>query len=293
MPSHVPCLHKQVQRLTLLRRKALLERLDVTPWIAIYGVALYVANTTDAAHWPVSPWVLLPLAIILHILSLLFQVWSTAWRVLVTCAPVASIDAAEAILVEPVPHAGSAAIVPVRRRVSAPGEAPAAVPEYRADGTPVPPHVAPANGTGGRSGLGIADWLLSSPVEFEYQSMTFHLARMAGSSDAPGGGSGLAFVPLSSPDCAPLAAYVGWRGWETAAQVQAATGVWGYNAVETPPPSFAALLQEQAVRAWGRPPRHVSPTSFAISQLSRFPACRPSTLPHPHAGCALFCVPAL
>jgi hypothetical protein len=234
-----------IKALRLLRRKATFERLDVTPWIAIYGAAIAIALGANADRWVVSPWICFVLSLVAHGFSTLFKVWSMKWNVLMRYAEVMDLSQADFVLVEPVPHSGSAAVVPLLREPVADGRVSSTeedLPAFNEDGTPV---VTAARTTSSLSGsLSIPSWLPSSPVRFEYQSMPFHLARIV-STATPS--SSLAFVPISCPDRAPLKAYSSWGGWSHQQEVEAAERKWGKNAVEVPPPTFGQLLKEQAL----------------------------------------------
>jgi hypothetical protein len=84
----IPCLFPGVQSVRLLRRKPTLLRLDVAPWAGLYAAAAAVPLTVDASRWAVTPWILLPLAVLLHGLCGLCEIWFMRWRVLMTCTPV-------------------------------------------------------------------------------------------------------------------------------------------------------------------------------------------------------------
>lgn len=83
--STLPCLYPGVSSLRLLKFKPALWRLDVAPALALYALAIAAARSADGSRWPVSPWVLVPLAALAHGFSLLAQAWSMSWRVAVTC----------------------------------------------------------------------------------------------------------------------------------------------------------------------------------------------------------------
>ena len=144
------------------------------------------------------------------------------------------LDDADVVYVQPAPHCGAAALAPLQRDALA-GAQP--LPRCTAD-------LRPAGGAAG--GPTLPSWLPSSPVRFVYQSMTFHLVEVV-EEDAPAVAPTLAFAPLSCPDRAALSAYAAWPGWNSHAQVEAARAKWGANAVESPPPTFLALLREQAL----------------------------------------------
>ena len=157
-------------------------------------------------------------------------------------AQVSRVSDAEVVLVTPLPHCGSAALEPLLRDAPPPaGMAAPALPVYGADGVP---RAAAAQSQ-------FSGWLALSPVRFVYQSMTFHLVALqqqeSGSGAAAAAAPQQAFAPLACPDRLALAEYGAWRGWQTAAQVAAAARKWGANAVESPPPTFLALLREQAL----------------------------------------------
>jgi predicted P-type ATPase len=226
-----PCISKSIKSLKLLRKKKIYERLDITPWILFYSIAIAIAQGADASRWPVSPWIVVPLVGILHLLSTLFQVWSMHWKVFNTCYEVKSIDDAELIFVQPVPHSGSPAIVPIIRDTSKG----TSLPECTLDGIP---KISASNST---SPVNLDAWLRTSPVRFTYQSMSFHLVVITGSNEPA------AFAPLLCPDRSQLSVYANWTGWQTHVEVEAAQHKWGINVVENPPPTFLALLQEQAL----------------------------------------------
>ena len=204
----------------LVRRRSPLSRLDGWPWLLLHAVAYAVAvnPSVEGVLESFSLPIILATSVTAHVLCILGQFWSVSWYFLVRFETAASLADADSVFVEPLPHAGSAEIVPLLRQ-TATGDARVLSAGAKA-GAPQPP----------LSG----SWLGVAQLAFSYQSCLYDVVQC---------GDTLTVSRLVLPDACPLGAYQAWQGWR-AHECEAAAAKWGANSIVMPSPTFAELMAE-------------------------------------------------
>lgn len=209
----------------LVHRRSALERLDGWPWLILHAVAYAIAISpaVESVLESFALPIILSTSIVAHVLCFLGQTWSVTWYFLVRFQTAKSLDDADSVYVEPVPHAGNPEIVPLIRKAASTAQQ---LPQNSAKvGAQQPP----------LSGA----WLSVANLGFNYQSCLYDIT--------PEGASGaLTVARLVLPDACALGSYQTWGGWNTD-QVQTATAKWGPNAIIMPSPTFVELMAEAVI----------------------------------------------
>lgn len=175
---------------------------------------------------------LFPLVLGAHLLVFFAGQWSLAVHCAVSLLPADALADASLARVQPAPHSGSEALVPLQFNeesglsTSAAVEAPCC----------------PVAGTGGAP-LPLAPYAAT----FTFQHATFYASEAGAAASNAKRGVGVGWQRIAYPTDSPLSAYLNSGGYWTPIQVEAAAARWGSNAVEIPMPLFWDLMAEHAV----------------------------------------------
>uniref|UniRef100_A0A7I4D7E7 Cation-transporting ATPase n=1 Tax=Physcomitrium patens TaxID=3218 RepID=A0A7I4D7E7_PHYPA len=208
----VPAEGKIVKQVELYKRRSSMWRLDVWPFLGLYGFwAVGIATRLDST----DAGIVLAGTVVLHILAFLFSVWSVDFRCFSQASKVTDIHQADFCKVIPAKFSGSKEVVPLQLRKLVAGE----------------------KRSGGRN-YGVASNLPadSEEIGFDFRKQHFIYSKELKK-----------FCKLDYPTKDTFRTYMKNTGYGSEAKALAATEKWGKNMFEFPQPTFQKLMKEHCM----------------------------------------------
>ncbi|KAL3700999.1 hypothetical protein R1sor_019021 [Riccia sorocarpa] len=217
----IPVDSKIVKSVELYKWRAPLWRLDIWPFVGLYGSWLLTAapqlDSTDAG-------IVLGSLVLSHILTWLFTAWSVDFRCFMHASKVKDIHSADVCKVIPAKFSGSKEVVPLHQRRIAPGEKLNGL----RDGSQL------LTGKQGASSSLAAQ--ASEEIGFEYRKQQFIYSEDEGK-----------FFKLDYPSKELFGTYSKFTGYGSEAKALTAMEKWGRNIFEFPQPTFGGLMKEHCM----------------------------------------------